>query len=133
MLMSKLTLTLIRGLPGSGKSTLAKKIAENKDSAVIHLEADMFFVDSAGTYLFQPKLIKQAHQWCQQQCLQSLQKKQSVVVSNTFVKHWEMKFYQQLAKQYAAILVIKTCTGKYPNIHNVPATSILRMQQQWQK
>ena len=75
-----LTLTLIRGLPGSGKSTLAKKLVANKENPVIHLEADMFFVDSAGIYLFQAQLLKQAHDWCQQQCQQLLKKKQVLLL-----------------------------------------------------
>lgn len=124
--MSELTLTLIRGLPGSGKSTIAKQYTDK------HLEADMFFVNNEGEYHFQPKLLKEAHDWCQKQCELLLKQKQSVVVSNTFVKHWEMKTYRQLAKQNGAKLVIKTCTGKYTSIHDVPIATIQKMKKQWQ-
>jgi predicted kinase len=124
--LPELTLTLIRGLPGSGKSTLASKMG------IAHLEADMFFVDEAGVYTFQPLLIKKAHQWCQSQCELLLQQKQSVVVSNTFVKHWEMKVYQELAKQYNAKLVVKTCLEKYQSIHDIPNSTIKKMARQWQ-
>jgi predicted kinase len=78
--LPELTLTLIRGLPGSGKSTLARKID------AVHLEADMFFIDRAGVYTFQPEQLKKAHQWCQSQCESLLKQKQSVVVYNTFIK-----------------------------------------------
>ncbi|PKG38111.1 ATP-binding protein [Psychromonas sp. Urea-02u-13] len=122
----ELTLTLIRGLPGSGKSTLASKMG------IAHLEADMFFVDEAGVYTFQPQLIQKAHQWCQSQCELLLQQKQSVVVSNTFVKHWEMQVYQAFAKQYNAKLVITTCTGKYQSIHDIPDATLAKMTRQWQ-
>lgn len=131
--MSELTLTLIRGLPGSGKSTLARQLVNASLQPVVHLEADMYFVDHQGSYLFQPELIKQAHQWCQAQCALALKQKQHVVVSNTFVKQWEMKVYRELAKQHDASLVIKTCTGKYLNIHDVPETTIKKMRQQWQE
>jgi predicted kinase len=123
---AQLTLTLIRGLPGSGKSTLALKID------AIHLEADMYFVDALGVYNFQPALLKNAHQWCESECERLLKQNKNVVVSNTFIKQWEMKAYRELAKQYQAKLVIKVCTGKYQSIHQVPADTIKRMQKQWQ-
>ena len=125
--MPELTLTLIRGLPGSGKSTLAKQHCAR------HLETDMFFVDGDGVYCFQPELIKQAHQWCQSQCELLLKKKLSVVVSNTFVQRWEMEHYRHLAKKYGAKLIIKTCTGKYSSIHNVPKSTIQKMKKSWQE
>ena len=134
--MSTLTLTLIRGLPGSGKSTLAKKrveeAANSTDKTIVHLEADMYFIDDAGVYFFQPALIKQAHAWCQQACETLLQQQQNVIVSNTFIKHWEMKAYQQLAKHYNAKLEVIVCKGKFTNIHEVPDETVKRMKQQWQ-
>ena len=134
--MPTLTLTLIRGLPGSGKSTLAKKLVEETANStgqtIVHLEADMYFIDDAGVYCFQPEFIKKAHAWCQQACENLLQQQQSVIVSNTFIKHWEMKAYQQLAKQYNAKLEVIVCKGKYANIHEVPAETVKRMRQQWQ-
>jgi predicted kinase len=133
--LTELTLTLIRGLPGSGKSTLAKKMqldSQGRGEDLVHLEADMFFIDDNGVYCFQPLLISKAHQWCQQQCALFLKQKNSVVVSNTFVKQWELKAYRQLAKQYKAKLAILTCTGSYQNIHEVPESTIKKMKRQWQ-
>jgi hypothetical protein len=43
-----------------------------------------------------------------------------------------MKAYRQLAKKYNATLIIKTCTGNYQSIHDVPAATIKKMQRQWQ-
>ena len=130
--MSQLTLTLIRGLPGSGKSTLAKQLLAVNPNTVTHIEADMFFVDEQGSYRFDATQLSQAHQWCEQQCALSLQQNKSVIVSNTFVKQWEMKPYRQLAKKYHAKLLIEICTGSYQSIHNVPDATIKKMQQQWQ-
>ena len=134
--MPTLTLTLIRGLPGSGKSTLAKKRVEESANTTrqttVHLEADMYFIDEAGVYFFRPELIKKAHAWCEKACETHLQQQQNVIVSNTFIKHWEMKAYQQLAKQYNAKLEVIVCKGKYANIHEVPAETVKRMKQQWQ-
>lgn len=123
---SALTLTLLRGLPGSGKSTLAGQMD------AVHVEADMYFIDQAGVYTFQPSLLKQAHQWCESQCESMLQQNKNVVVSNTFIKQWEMDAYRMLAKQYKANLVIKTCSGKYDNIHDVPTATINKMRKRWQ-
>jgi predicted kinase len=119
-------LTLIRGLPGSGKSTLAKTIE------AIHLGADMYFVDGKGNYNFDRTLLKKAHFWCQKKCKQALIEGQSVVVSNTFIKQWEMEPYRVLARKYQAILDIRVCTGNYKTIHDVPRNTIIKMQQQWE-
>lgn len=130
--MSQLTLTLIRGLPGSGKSTSAKQLVENSDAELAHLEADMFFIDNKGVYKFNSTQLKQAHQWCEQQCELRLQQQQSVIVSNTFVKQWELEPYRELAKKYSAQLIISTCTGNFKSIHNVPALTLQKMKKQWQ-
>ncbi|CAH8207152.1 conserved hypothetical protein [Vibrio aestuarianus] len=122
-----LTLTLVRGLPGSGKSTLAKAMPGR------HLEADMYFVNEHGEYHYHPEKIQQAHQWCQRQAQQWLAKGESVVVSNTFVRHWEMKVYKQLAKRYKARLKIIICRGQFQNIHEVDDATVERMRQQWQE
>ncbi len=124
--MTPLTLTLIRGLPGSGKSTLAKRLDG------YHLETDMFFTDKQGRYQFDGARLKEAHLWCRQQCELKLSQGVSVVVSNTFVKHWEMDAYRLLAKKYHAKLITKTCTGKFKNQHNVPQETLQKMRRQWQ-
>ncbi|TRN26521.1 ATP-binding protein [Vibrio furnissii] len=121
-----LTLTLIRGLPGSGKSTLAKTLPG------VHLEADMFFVNAQGEYHYRPEWIGKAHAWCQQACERELAQGNSVVVANTFVRHWEMSAYKKLARTYRAKLVIQVCRGNFQNIHGVDPAAIERMRQQWQ-
>ncbi|MCG6228397.1 ATP-binding protein [Vibrio furnissii] len=121
-----LTLTLIRGLPGSGKSTLAKTLPG------VHLEADMFFVNAQGEYHYRPEWIGKAHAWCQQACERELAQGNSVVVANTFVRHWEMSAYKKLARTYRAKLVIQVCRGNFQNIHGVEPATIERMRQQWQ-
>ncbi|USD42423.1 ATP-binding protein [Vibrio sp. SCSIO 43135] len=121
-----LTLTLIRGLPGSGKSTLAKTMG------VAHYEADMYFIDADGNYVYDAAKISQAHDWCRQQTEQSLRSGNSVVVANTFVRLWEMKAYRALAKRYRAELKVVECTGQYSNIHGVAEETINKMRKRWQ-
>jgi adenylate kinase family enzyme len=53
-------LTLVRGLPGSGKSTFANFIWN--EYAIC--EADKFFYDSEGHYLFDASKLREAHKWC---------------------------------------------------------------------
>jgi len=130
---SELTLTLIRGLPGSGKTTLAEKLLNTCPYPILHIEADMFFVNQDGQYQFDAMQLPQAHTWCQLQCELSLQQKQSVIVANTFIKQWEMKAYRQLAQKYHAKLIIEICTGNYQSIHDVPVSTIKKMQREWQK
>ena len=56
-----------------------------------------------------------------------------MVVSNTFVKRWELEPYLKLADQYNANLIIKTCTEKYGSIHDVPETAVHKMSSSWEE
>ncbi|EGU53242.1 hypothetical protein VIOR3934_03874 [Vibrio orientalis CIP 102891 = ATCC 33934] len=120
-------LTLIRGLPGSGKSTLAKTFE------VAHFEADMYFVDAEGNYRYQAEKIGEAHQWCQSMTEQSLANSASVVVSNTFVRRWEMMPYYKMAKRYGAEFEVIECHENYGNVHEVEPHIIEMMKKRWQE
>ncbi|MCG9579040.1 ATP-binding protein [Vibrio tubiashii] len=122
-----LKLTLIRGLPGSGKSTLAKTIDAK------HYEADMYFINDCGEYVYQPEQIAMAHQWCQQMTEQALLKGDSVVVSNTFVQRWEIAPYLKLAKRVKAKFEVIECHNNYGNIHGVAPKTIKTMKKRWQE
>ena len=120
-------LTLIRGLPGSGKSTKAKQMD------AFHVEADMYFVNRQGTYCFEPTLLPKAHAWCQNCAESALKQGLDVVVSNTFVKQWEMKVYRKMARKHGAELVIEVCREQFGNIHGVPDSVVERMKKDWQE
>ncbi|POB65812.1 AAA family ATPase, partial [Vibrio vulnificus] len=107
-------LTLIRGLPGSGKSTLAQQLA--KQTHAVHLEADMYFVDQQGRYQFDPTRLEQAHRWCLNKVCQYLKQGRAVIVSNTFVQHWEMKPYLRFAERHGLSVETLVCTGEYGSI-----------------
>ncbi|EOS8554016.1 ATP-binding protein [Vibrio vulnificus] len=123
-------LTLIRGLPGSGKSTLAQQLA--KQTLAVHLEADMYFVDQQGRYQFDPTRLEHAHRWCLNKVCQYLKQGRAVIVSNTFVQHWEMKPYLRFAERHGLSVETLVCTGEYGSIHDVPAQTIEKMRQRWQ-
>lgn len=129
--MGKIKLVILRGLPGSGKSFEATRMI--KEGEVIrHYEADMFFVDEDGEYMFDPAQIKDAHAWCQRSVEQALLAGESVVVSNTFVRRWEMEFYLQLTSRLNVECVIRTCTGDWGNVHGVPESVVDRMRENWE-
>ncbi|MGO1298289.1 MAG: ATP-binding protein [Vibrio sp.] len=125
-MQTTLTVTLIRGLPGSGKSTLAQRLPG------VHLEADMFFINEQGEYRFQPEKLSAAHAWCQQRSEYWLEQGESIVVSNTFVRHWEMAFYKQLAYRYHAKLNIIVCQQEFGSIHDIEPAVIETMRRRWQ-
>ncbi|MGR5118199.1 AAA family ATPase [Vibrio astriarenae] len=122
-------LTLIRGLPGSGKSTLAKQLAA--DYRAEHFEADMYFVNEQGDYVFDPLQLSQAHDWCQTATLQALNGGLNVVVSNTFVQLWEIEPYLKMAKSLDKRVEIIEVNGEYESVHDVPAKTIAVMRRKW--
>ena len=55
-------LTLIRGLPGSGKSYLASSLKEAAEGRlVMWVEADDYFYDDYGNYVFYANQLLKAH------------------------------------------------------------------------
>ena len=125
MISNKPTLIIIRGLPGSGKSTLAKGMV-----GFNHYEADMYFIRN-GEYIFDHNKINRAHEWCQERVKKSLEKGFNTVVSNTFVRLWEMEFYLNL-KDIANVMVVE-CHNRFGSVHNIPDHVIERMRNRWEK
>ncbi len=128
--MTTSKLILIRGLPGSGKTTRAKKLVNELDAK--HFEADMYFEKANGEYHFNPQLLPKAHEWCFQQTRQWLNKGQVVIVSNTFIRHWEMKRYLDFCKKKGIEVEIMVCDGDFQSVHDVPVETIEKMRLQWQ-
>lgn len=115
-------LILIRGLSGSGKSTMARQM-----HGFAHFEADMFLhVD--GKYVYDATKVRAAHDWCVASAKQRLEDGESVVVSNTFAKSWELKRYVDLGFPFEII----EATGKWPNTHGVPEQAIAAMAARWE-
>lgn len=96
---------IMKGLPGSGKSTIVKTIQEvYKDSVVC--SADFYFMKS-GKYKFRADKLKDAHQACQNKATASASRGMNVIIiDNTNVRNWEMKFYLTLAREYHYVPVI---------------------------
>ncbi len=131
------SLILIRGLPGSGKSTLAKSLSDSymlNDSnmrSVTIAEADQFFESSLG-YLYDAKKIQAAHRWCQMKAEKAMKAGDIVIVSNTFVKLWEMEVYFNMARDLHISVQVIECKNLFGSIHNVPEETIKRMAASWE-
>lgn len=128
------SLILLRGLPGSGKSTLAKKLGD------VHFEADMYFTNENGQYIFNGADIKKAHEWCQNEVQLAMilnhttGTNENIVVSNTFTQEWEMEPYYKLAETYGYrvfSLVVENRHGG-ENLHNVPEDKIEVMRKRFE-
>jgi predicted kinase len=123
------TLYLLRGIPGSGKSTLARQLAD------AHFEADMYFTNESGHYIFNASDLKKAHAWCQAEVENAMILNHTsginerIVVSNTFTQEWEMEDYYEIAETYGyrvfSLIVENRHGGE--NIHNVPENKIQAM------
>jgi predicted kinase len=127
-------LFLLRGLPGSGKSTLAKSIGG------IRLEADQYFEDADGNYVFDASKLKNAHSYCQSQCRAWMKtdgkqvNADRIIVSNTFTQEWEMKPYYDIAEKYGYrvySLIVENRHGGV-NEHGVPAEKLEQMKNRFE-
>jgi hypothetical protein len=131
-------LFLLRGLPGSGKSSLANSIGGT------WVEADMYFLNSAGEYKFNPMVLMEAHKWCRDRVEKEmkwyseldpvLESDSRIVVSNTFTMEWEMQPYYDLAEKYGYrvySLVVENRHGGV-NEHGVPEEKLVQMKQRFE-
>lgn len=120
-------LVLIRGLPGSGKTTMARKMI-----GFVHIEADQYFIDQAGEYRYDRMQLPSAHRWCQRKTYTALKQGKPVVVSNTFVKLWEMAPYFEMCQSLGISPVVLEAAGQWGSVHDVPLIVIEKMRASWE-
>lgn len=122
-------LILIRGIPGSGKSTLARMLMQlyNITDFAYHFEADMFFENDSGEYVFDPLNIKHAHAWCQKMTDEHLDMDSVVIVSNTFTTKWELEPYFKIAKKHGITPIVHLAQNQFNNVHGVPEDVLKKM------
>jgi hypothetical protein len=63
----------------------------------------------------------------------ALERGESVVVSNTFTRQFEMAPYFAMAKTFGIEPRIVEATGNWPNVHGVPAEVVEKMRQRWEQ
>lgn len=124
--MSAAQLILIRGVPGSGKSTMARIFEQ---AGYIHYETDMWWVGKE----FDPSKLSQAHCWCLEQTINNLRVGNSLVVSNTFIRQWEIEPYIKYARQNDISFRVIEATGRYQNVHGVPEEKVESMRAKFEQ
>ena len=124
-------LILVRGISGSGKSTFAKKlksILETTKHKVVHYETDDYFIND-GVYKFNPDNVHKFHTENQKRTFDALNNPyiDVVIVSNTFVKLWELKPYMEYALNNNVKVLVYEMEQEFKNEHDVPKEHIERM------
>ena len=120
-------LYIIRGLPGSGKSTFGAKIADT-----CHAADDFFYKLGNGEYAFDPKRLRDAHDYCQLAVERDMIRGLTVAVANTFSRRWEAEPYYELAEKYGYSVFVVECQNQFGSVHNVPEETILAMARRWE-
>ena len=116
---------IIRACSNAGKSSFAAYLQSLVPGAVI-CSADNFFMKD-GKYVFDAKLLGDAHTKCQCDFYDALEAETPlVIVDNTNVTENDMAKYIELAKDFnyeIISLVVENRHGN-KNIHNVPEASL---------
>jgi len=132
--MSK-TLILVRGASGSGKSTVASHLKfslEYQGTVAGPYEADQWMMEN-GVYKFDPKKLHYAHTSCRNAVEDAMKKNiGTVIVSNTFIKKWEMQNYLDLAKQYGYAVQEIIVRSDFKNTHGVPDEKVAEMKSKFE-
>ena len=121
-------LILIGGTSGSGKTGVSEFLVSNLIQEVKRFSADDFFSRN-GTYHFQPELLSEAHNQCQEYVMNNMEISFPVIiVDNTFTKKSELDPYFELAWNYDYEVMSLVAVNHHgsKSIHGVPATTICR-------
>ena len=121
-------LYLFRGVSCAGKTFAAFSLVDHVYSC-----DDFFMVD--GEYRFDPKLLPQAHEKCQNDVIDAMiAGVEQIAVANTFTREWEMENYFQLAAKcgYKVVSLIVENRHGHENTHGVPEDKVQEMRDRFE-
>ncbi|KAJ9577232.1 hypothetical protein L9F63_006206 [Diploptera punctata] len=96
---------VMRGLPGSGRPIVVKHIKSIFEDAVVCSTSEYFM--HSGRYDFDPHKLEEAKIFCQEKARNACEASTHVVViDNTNMRKWEMKYYFKLAAETCYVIVI---------------------------
>ena len=126
------------GLPGAGKSSFANFIWQ---SGVI-FEADKYFINEEGEYIFDAFKLHKAHEWCIASIEAAMQRNaetngqyfSEIVVSNTTTTQKEMQPYLDLAAAYGYNVTSLIVENRHGNksIHGVAEETLDKMENRFE-
>lgn len=138
--MSK-ELFLIRGVQGAGKSSVAKRLSSNIceiDQFWYHRKKADGTVErnvEGGEYIFDPSLVHLASQFCLDRCEMFMRnRRERVVVANTFSTTKELKPYYELAEKYDYMtfsIIVENRHGG-TNVHDVSEDIVNRLKRRFE-
>jgi len=127
----KLLVVIPRGGSGSGKSTWTRRhFPEGKV-----VSSDLFFEQESEEYVFDKKLLPQAHAWCFRQFMEVIQRPplglKHLIVDNTNTRLVEYAHYVQAAQAYGHDVKIVTfiydpVAAYKRNTHDTPLAICMR-------
>jgi len=131
------TVYILRGVSGSGKSTYAAELAKQHRYTVI-CSADAYFIDEGNNYNWNPKYLRQAHEWCYNNFRTALTKEaEYVILDNTNTRLREFEKYIRLAKvwEYDIKVIRFECSLREcakANQHKVDLETITKQYQRFE-
>ena len=127
--MNQKILYVIRGLPGSGKSSLAASL----DLSCPAFEADKYFLNEAGEYVFDYTKLGAAHRQCEEQVATAMRADwPRLAVANTSVLRRDYEAYLTLAVKYGYTVFVIHCENTWPNTHGCPTEKVQQMAGRWE-
>jgi len=127
--MNQKILYVIRGLPGSGKSSLAASL----DLSCPAFEADKYFLNETGEYLFDYTKLSLAHRWCEEQVTTAMRADwPRLAVANTSVVRRDYEAYLTVANKYGYSVFVVHCENSWSNTHGCPAEKVQQMAGRWE-